>query len=229
VGSERTAEELGRAFPGIPVIGSSGEAVRHQVSAEPALVVATPGAEPVATDGYAAALLLDSWALVGRADVRAAEETVRRWMSAAALVRARVYGGEVLVVADSSLRPVQALIQWAPDRFAAAELAERSAAGLPPARRFAAVRGESEVVTATLNDLQLPPDSQVIGPIAVGQPSTTVDAASSNVAADVVQALISVRPGVGGALVAQLRAVQGQRCARKLPMATVRVDPLRLE
>jgi primosomal protein N' (replication factor Y) len=41
---------------------------------EPALVVATPGAEPVAEGGYAAALLLDGWVLLGRADLRAGEE-----------------------------------------------------------------------------------------------------------------------------------------------------------
>ena len=52
-----------------------------------ALVVSTPGAEPVAEGGYGAALLLDGWALLGRQDLRAAEDALRRWMAAAALVR----------------------------------------------------------------------------------------------------------------------------------------------
>ena len=52
---------------------------------EPALVVATPGAEPVAAGGYGAALLLDAWALLGRQDLRAAEDTLRRWMAATTL------------------------------------------------------------------------------------------------------------------------------------------------
>ena len=59
------------------------------VAGDPAVVVATPGAEPVAEGGYGAALLLDGWALLARADLRAGEETLRRWMNAAALVRAR--------------------------------------------------------------------------------------------------------------------------------------------
>ena len=53
----------------------------------PALVIATPGAEPRAAGGYAAALLLDGWALLGRPSLRAAEEALRRWLNAAALVR----------------------------------------------------------------------------------------------------------------------------------------------
>ncbi|HPY24875.1 MAG TPA: primosomal protein N', partial [Mycobacterium sp.] len=63
IGARRTAEELGRAFPGFPVVTSAGDAVRREIDAGPALVVATPGAEPQSLDGYGAALLLDSWAL----------------------------------------------------------------------------------------------------------------------------------------------------------------------
>ena len=44
--------------------------VLARVGPEPALVVATPGAEPVAEGGYAAALLLDGWALLNRPDLR---------------------------------------------------------------------------------------------------------------------------------------------------------------
>ena len=93
-GAARTAEELGRAFPGVPVRVSGGQHVLAEVPAESALVIATPGAEPVAAEGYAAALLLDGWALLGRPSLRAAEETLRRWLNAAALVRpGRVRGG----------------------------------------------------------------------------------------------------------------------------------------
>ena len=62
----RTAEELGRAFPGVPVERSGAGTVLATVAAGRALVVSTPGAEPVAPDGYAAALLLDAWALLER-------------------------------------------------------------------------------------------------------------------------------------------------------------------
>ncbi len=88
VGARRTAEELGRAFPGTTIVTSGGDAMVAHVPDAPALVVATPGAEPVAEGGYGAALLLDGWALLGRQDLRAAEDALRRWMAAAALVRA---------------------------------------------------------------------------------------------------------------------------------------------
>ncbi len=80
VGARRTAEELGRAFPGVPVRTSGREEVLAEVPGGAGLVIATPGAEPVADGGYGAVLLLDTWALLTRADLRAGEEALRRWM-----------------------------------------------------------------------------------------------------------------------------------------------------
>ena len=94
LGDARTAEEIGRAIPGVTVRqSSSGERVLAEVDDQPAIVVATPGAEPVARGGYAAVLLLDTWLLLGRADLRATEEALRRWANAAALVRPATDGG----------------------------------------------------------------------------------------------------------------------------------------
>src|SRR6201999_4281218 len=122
VGARRTAEELGKALPGISMITSGGDAMVSAVPCEPAVVVATPGAEPVAAGGYGAALLLDSWALLGRQDLRAAEDTLRRWMAAATLVRNRDDGGVVAAVAESTVPTVQTLIRWDPVGHAEAEL-----------------------------------------------------------------------------------------------------------
>ena len=110
-------------------------------AAAPALVVATPGAEPRAEGGYAAAVLLDGWMLLGRASLRAAEEALRRWLNAAALVRPGPEGGAVVVVADSGLPAVQALIRWDPVTHAERELADRTALRFPPAVRMAALTG----------------------------------------------------------------------------------------
>ena len=43
----------------------------------------------MAEGGYGAVLLLDTWALLTRADLRAGEEALRRWLEAAALARPR--------------------------------------------------------------------------------------------------------------------------------------------
>ena len=87
VGSARTAEELGRAFPGAVLRTSAGDAVLAEVPAGPSVVVATPGAEPLVPGGYGAALLLDGWALLSRPDLRAAGD-------AAPLAERRRAGGQ---------------------------------------------------------------------------------------------------------------------------------------
>ena len=74
VGASRTAEELGRAFPSVPVIASAGDHIKSVVPDRPAIVVATVGAEPLAPHGYAAALLLDGDSLLRRESLRSGED-----------------------------------------------------------------------------------------------------------------------------------------------------------
>ena len=132
---------------------------------EPAVVVATPGAEPVAAGGYGAALLLDGWALLGQAGPAAAEDALRRWMAAAALVRSRADGGVVAVVAESAIPTVQALIRWDPVGHADAELDSRAEVGLPPAVHMAAVDGAPAAVHALLETAELPDGAELLGPV----------------------------------------------------------------
>ena len=139
-GALRTAEELGRAFPGKPVITSSGDQVKATVPDSKALVVATVGAEPVASGGYAAALLLDGDSLLRRENLRAGEDAVRRWFNAAALVRPAPDGGLVVITADDAAG-VGALLRWDPAGYASRELALRQELQLPPAVRVASVTG----------------------------------------------------------------------------------------
>ena len=163
-GRERTAEELGRAFPGVPVRQSGGERVIADIPAGPALVVATPGAEPVAPgDGYGAALLLDGWTLLARPDIRAGEEALRRWSSATALVAG---GGEVLIVAPDDVPAVQALVRADPLGHAEREAGERAALRFPPAVRIAAIDGSADAIAGLLARVELPPGHEVLGPVA---------------------------------------------------------------
>ncbi len=141
----RTAEELGRAFPGKTVITSSGDQVKPGVTAGKALVVATVGAEPIAEKGYAAALLLDGDSLLRRETLRAGEDTLRRWFNAAALVRPAAEGGLVVVTA-SDTGTVGALLRWDPAGYARRELALRAELQLPPAVRIASVTGPRTAV-----------------------------------------------------------------------------------
>ncbi len=141
----RTAEELGRAFPGKAVITSSGGNIKASVGSAKALVVATVGAEPVADGGYAAALLLDGDSLLRRENLRAGEDTVRRWFNAAALVRPASDGGLVVITATESVA-VGALLRWDPAGYARRELELRMELQLPPAVRIASVTGPRAAV-----------------------------------------------------------------------------------
>lgn len=175
-GATRTAEELGRAFPNVPVISSAGDHVRASVGPEPALVVATPGAEPVAFGGYAAALLLDADKMLRFDSLRAPEAALRRWLNAAALVRPAALEGTVVTTASPS--PVeQALVRWDPAWFAREELEERAQTGLPPAVRTAAVTGAEADVRAFMEEFlssSALPDRvreqlRIVGPVPLDQ------------------------------------------------------------
>ena len=145
VGSGRTAEELARAFPAVPLVRSDTDSgIVATVPAEPALVVATPGAEPRAEQGFAAALLLDGDLMVRAPRLRAPEEALARW--AEALTRLRP-GAPALLVATAADPAVQALVRADPIGFADRELAGRTEAALPPSVRMFALTGtESEQV-----------------------------------------------------------------------------------
>lgn len=168
-GAGRTAEELGRAFPSVTVISSAGDHVRAEVSSAPALVVATPGAEPVAAGGYAAAILLDGNAMMSRESLRAGEETLRRWFSAAALVRPAAEKGLVVVTADDTAT-VGHLLRWDPAGAAERELELRRELGLPPAVRYAELTGSREALTAFVPRLELPAETRMVGPAPLEDP-----------------------------------------------------------
>ena len=229
VGAGRTVEELGRAFPGRTVRSSGGGApVAGRVPARPELVVATPGAEPPAAGGYGAALLLDGWALLARPDLRVAEETLRRWFAAAALVVPHSAGGRVVVVADAALAPVQALVRWDPAWHAGVELAARTEVGFPPAVRMAAVEGGAAAVAEVVDAVQgACPAVTVLGPVTLDPPADLgADPAADPDGGARERVLLRVPRPRGRELAAALAAAQSVRTARKATdPVRVRLDP----
>ena len=154
VGAARSAEELGRAFPGVPVVLSRGGHRADPVDASPRLVVATPGTEPPARGGYAAALVLDGDLALARRGLGVEEEVLRRWLAVASLVRPAGDGGRLVVVADPSHRVVQAVVADAPEAFAARLCDEREEVGLPPARTVARLLGDEHDLADVAADLR---------------------------------------------------------------------------
>jgi primosomal protein N' (replication factor Y) len=212
-GAGRTAEELGRAFPGIQVITSGREGVVSRVSAKPALVVSTPGAEPIAEGGYSAALLLDGDSLLHRVDLRSDEEALRRWMNAASLVKPT---GDVVIMADPAHASVQAVVRWDPLGFAHTEYQQRTVAHLPPTSRVAALDGPPRGIDQLMGELELPDVAEVLGPVPLDEPER-------------VRLIIRVPLAQGAALAKELHRVQSVRSARKVAdHVVVRIDPLNL-
>jgi primosomal protein N' (replication factor Y) len=219
-GSERTADELGRAFPGTRVIIADGDHPVTQIDGRPALVVATRGAEPLAAGGYRAVILLDGDRMLMAEDLRIGESCLRWWSNAAALAApgAPVHlvgvGGEI----------ARALATWTQAAYARAELADRAPLRMPPTVRVAAVEGPRRAVDAALAELrQAVPEldaEAVLGPLAHGES---------------VRALVRFDYGLGGRVTESLRAsvvsqaVKGRRPAKgRTPGAAhtlkVRVD-----
>ncbi|NYJ01548.1 primosomal protein N' (replication factor Y) [Nocardioides thalensis] len=215
VGDARTSDELGRTFPKVPVVSSAGEHVRERVGGEPRIVVATPGAEPVAEGGYAVVVLLDTWLVLARDSMRVAEEAVRRWCNAVGLVRP---GGRALAVGDPATPALQALVRWDPGGFAGREAEERRAAHLPPVARLATISGEPGAVDDALTLLDLPDGAEVLGPF----PTRAGEQDAEE------RVVVRVPVALGGELTTALSEMQRLRSARKLDAVRVQVDPLEI-
>ena len=165
VGVDRTAEELGRAFPRAGIVVSRADRHLPRIPAGRTVVLATAGVEPAADGGYAAAVLLDGDVLLERPDLRSGEEALRRWRAATALVRPASERGLVVVCADPGAPAVQALVRSDPAGFAERELAERTELQLPPAAAVATLDGPPAAVRSMLDLLRLPEGTAVLGPV----------------------------------------------------------------
>jgi primosomal protein N' (replication factor Y) (superfamily II helicase) len=226
IGAERTAEELGKAFPQTPVRQSIGGNRIATVPDTSGIVVTTPGAEPPAAGGYAGAVLLDTPLLLLRQDLRAAEEALRRWLNVVALVRSGADGGSVIAVGESSGRALQALVRVDPGGFAARELAERAAARFPPAIKLITIEGPAEALSEFASLVHVPSSAQCLGPadLVMRRPE------AANASEPTIQRLILRAPlAEGSHLVGAVKDAAGVRSARKSegPLR-IRVDPVEL-
>lgn len=219
VGARRTAEELGRAFPAVPVRTSGRDHILDEVPDRPALVVSTPGAEPVAAGpGYAAALLLDGWAMLSRPDLRAGEDALRRWIAAASLVRGT------------------GRWWWSPSRRCGRS--RRWCGGIPSGTRYGSSRsGRSSGSRRCPGWRRWPraapnwcrPSWRGPGCRRTRRCWGPCRCPGSGGAVGGERALVRVPPGSGAALAAALKSAQVARLARGVPAAEavrIRIDPL---
>lgn len=165
-GTERTADELGRAFPGVRVIVSDGAHPVQHVDDKPALVVATRGAEPIAANGYRAIILLDGARMLQAPELRIGESCLRWWANAAALAAP---GAPIHLVGVNG--PVaRALATWTPAAYARSELESRRPLQMPPTTRVAQIDGLPASVRTALDAVsQIGIRGEaVLGPVPIG-------------------------------------------------------------
>jgi primosomal protein N' (replication factor Y) (superfamily II helicase) len=159
-GSARTAEDLGRAFPGVRVIIADGDHPVLEVDERPALVIATRGAEPIAAGGYRAILLLDGEQMLARESLRVGEDCVRWWANAASLVAP---GAPVVLVGVGGALAT-AMATWRLADYTRSELADRRRLRFPPAIRVATVTGAPDAVATAVGALEAT-GIDVLGPV----------------------------------------------------------------
>jgi primosomal protein N' (replication factor Y) len=214
-GSGRTAEDLGRAFPGVRIIVADGDRPLLAVDAEPALVIATRGAEPIAAGGYRAVLLLDGERMVARESLRVGEDCLRWWCNAIAL--AAPGATTVLVGVGGAL--ASALATWRRSDYVRSELDDRRALRFPPAVRVATVTGSAETVQQAVASISDIDRVDVLGPVEVADGGVRAIVrfdygegreVASALRAEVIRAATSRRKRAGGA-------------AGRVPLPTLRV------
>ncbi|MBF4560952.1 primosomal protein N' [Microbacterium sp. VKM Ac-2870] len=208
-GSERTADELGRAFPNTRVIVADGAHPVTQVDDRPALVIATRGAEPHASGGYRAVILLDGDRMLLAEQLRIGESALRWWSNAAALAAPQAPVHLVGVAGPVA----RALATWTAPAYARAELADRAPLAMPPTVRVAAVEGTVAAVDGALTAVReavpalAAPAGAILGPVPVED--------------GLVRALVRFDYAHGKAVADTLRAavvaeaLRGRRAARR--------------
>jgi len=160
----RTANELGKAFPGVSVIQADGEHRKLRVSSKPALVIATRGAEPLAEGGYQGALLLDGESMLQRQSLSALTETLDGWEHALSLLSP----GAQAFLTDVEGPIANAMAAASIEALLRRELGERQHVRLPPSVRLATIEGPAAQVTALADSLASSFSTlETIGPVAV--------------------------------------------------------------
>jgi primosomal protein N' (replication factor Y) len=167
-GSARFTEEIGRAFPGFPVITSELGSIHESIPARPSLVIATPGCVPTVESGYGAVVILEALSLLTQLDLRAQERAREQIYSAAAKVSTQ---GGVGFVLEADNPVIGSVARWSPAILSQAELRERMEGALPPFARSAVIETASSKVIQILNgfrraqeDGRIPPGVRVLGP-----------------------------------------------------------------
>ena len=170
-GNLRFAHEIGRAFPGVPVLSSDVTHVVDQVENSHSIVLATAGMAPVIDGGYQAVVILEGDNLFSQLDLRAQERARESIMQSAALLAP---SGKALVVIDNAHPIVAALSRWNLSPLLSRELREREQTHLPPLVHAVVLEIEHgdcpafvSGIRSSITEGRLPDSTRVLGPTKV--------------------------------------------------------------
>jgi primosomal protein N' (replication factor Y) len=137
------------------------------VDSKPALVLATPGAQPLAEAGYAAIVVLDAIRFFSHTDINGQERARELLFETASLVSK---DGQVLLVLDDSHPVVAAISRWNVAPLLKRELAEREELQLPPTVLSAVIVTDQQTAPTILSglrkaqsDMRLPSSTRIFG------------------------------------------------------------------
>jgi primosomal protein N' (replication factor Y) len=217
-GSQRFAHEIGRAFPGYPIITSDAQASVDAIKEEPSIVLATSGMAPESVNGYQAVVILEGDSLFSRIDLRAQERARESIMHFSSLLSA---GGKVLLVIDSSHPIVAAVSRWNLNTINNRELLEREQTHLPPTVTAVSIElphkdAQTFVngISKAVSDRRLSPSIKVWGPKRHSDENSRV--------------ILSVQHVDGPQLIEFLAMYRKKRLLAKKSNLIMRVDPYAL-
>jgi primosomal protein N' (replication factor Y) len=217
-GIERAAEEISRAFPNFPVVVSAGDVIKDRIDSKPALVLATPGAQPQVDGGYAAVVILDGLRFFAHTDLRTQERARELFLETSSLISAN---GSVLLVIEDTHPIVPAIARWNVAPLLKRELSERSELNLPPSVfSVVLVMDQSIGVQIAIGlkkaslEGRIPHSSRIYGPTEISKGQ--------------VKIVIHADKRDAPALTSGVHELQRRRSIAKKELFTLRVEPYSL-
>jgi primosomal protein N' (replication factor Y) len=216
-GIERFAEEIGRSFPNQVVIQSTASDPRDSVSSDPALVISTPGVEPIAESGYAAVIMLQVDRFLSSSASNGVERAYSNFFAAGALISD---SGVIALVSDDGSPITSALTTWNPATISKREIEQRISLQLPPISGAVLVLADSaelvrlkSALESAREETRAPKSLRVYGP-------TAGEGAKLTLLVDATEQI---------ELVSLLREINKRRAISKKPLLAYRVNPYSLD
>lgn len=206
IGAERIHDDIGRMFPGLPILISTAEKPLIDELAKRSIVISTFGVEPEFSGGYGAIVLLGGEDLVNRPFIRSEEETLHRFFKLLGKLSSH---GLIYSSLPAQNGISQAIIQQNPIKRLRAESQERHASDLPPHTRFVRIHGDA----LSMPGLRRKIDDEFGKKLA------------SYISIDGTSITLKIQHEYSSEVLASLRALQKLRSLKKKALLGIHVDP----